>query len=244
MFVKPDWTERIQGGFRRTRYRVEFGDISTENLDKFDVIVPLTEKDFECLRRSSGSSRKNRIAVPSEQCTQLCNDKLALNEALILAGFGAYIPSMGRGLTPPYILKKRIGEWGVDCHIIRNRTDEQTFSQQLDDPAYFCQELIGGPSEFATHILFMGGQIVKALNVMYEFATETPIKGQDQGLYTVIRRCPHLKLFARMLRSINFEGLCCVNYKIARGQPFLLEINPRFGGSLAPYFFSFLRHLR
>jgi hypothetical protein len=242
MFVRQDWAEAIRRGFRRTPYRVEFGEITSASLDRFDVVVPLTHDDLESLRRNSGK-RKNRIAVPSKECERLCNDKMALNQCMIRGGFGAYIPKMGRELTPPYILKKRIGEWGADCHIIRDLKDEQTFSQQLNDPAYFCQELIGGPSEFATHILFMGGRIVKALNVMYEFETETPIKGQSRILYMVIRRCPYLSLFTKMLGTINFEGLCCVNYKMTRGQPFLLEINPRFGGSLAPYFFSFLRHL-
>jgi predicted ATP-grasp superfamily ATP-dependent carboligase len=35
-----------------------------------------------------------------------------------------------------------------------------------------------------------------------------------------------------------------VNYKVVRGLPYILEINPRFGGSLTPYFFSFIRHLK
>ena len=34
---------------------------------------------------------------------------------------------------------------------------------------------------------------------------------------------------------------CCIHYKGAKVRLFLLEINPRFGGSLAPYFFSFVR---
>jgi len=115
---------------------------------------------------------------------------------------------------------------------------------RITDPGYFCQELVSGPSEFATHILFVGRRIVKALNIKYEFESATPIKEQDADCLKVVHRCPHLDLFARMLRAIQFEGLCCVNYKVAQGRPMLLEINPRFGGSLAPYFFSFVRHLR
>jgi len=30
---------------------------------------------------------------------------------------------------------------------------------------------------------------------------------------------------------------------VMRGRPYILEINPRFGGTLGPYFFSFIRHL-
>ncbi len=35
----------------------------------------------------------------------------------------------------------------------------------------------------------------------------------------------------------------CINYKVVNGQPVIFEINPRFGGSLSLFFFSFLRHL-
>ncbi|MGH8049795.1 MAG: hypothetical protein ACREPB_03945, partial [Arenimonas sp.] len=36
---------------------------------------------------------------------------------------------------------------------------------------------------------------------------------------------------------------CCFNYKVRDGQAMILEINPRFGGSLCQYFISFIRHL-
>ncbi len=167
------------------------------------------------------------------------------NLALIKAGFDQYIPKVtqGLGLTTPYILKKRIGWWGTGCYIVRNYDDEKAQLDRINDPEYFCQELVHGSAEFATHILFIGGRIVKSLNIKYEFSIDTPIKGQDPDQLKVVHRCPYLDLFARVLRTVQFEGLCCVNYKVTNGQPFLLEINPRFGGSLAPYFFSFIRHL-
>jgi hypothetical protein len=31
---------------------------------------------------------------------------------------------------------------------------------------------------------------------------------------------------------LNFQGLCCFNYKLVDGQPVIFELNPRFGGSL------------
>jgi carbamoylphosphate synthase large subunit len=178
------------------------------------------------------------------ESVRLCDDKYVFNETVITAGFGLYIPKIaqGRVLTPPYILKKRFGAWGMGCHIICNHDDEEAQLDRINSPEYFCQEIIAGPIEFATHILFVDNKIVKALNIKYEFTTDTPIKGQDTPIFHVVHRCPYLDLFERILRTIEFEGLCCVNYKVANGQPFLLEINPRFGGSLAPYFFSFVRH--
>jgi glutathione synthase/RimK-type ligase-like ATP-grasp enzyme len=206
--------------------------------------VPLSLSALEEARRHS--PQKNALPVPSAESVRLCHDKYEFNEALIKAGFSRYIPKMvqGRALTPPYILKKRMGSWGKGCFVIRNDSDEEAQLDRINDPQYFCQELIHGTAEFATHILFVDGRIVKALNIKYEFAIDTAIKGQTAPLFDVVHRCRYLGLFARILRAIQFEGLCCVNYKVAKGQPFLMEINPRFGGSLAPYFFSFIRHLR
>ncbi len=242
---KPDWQEDIERGFSRTRHKVEFGSITPESFGGFDLVVPLTLADLSRVRRSLPLLSRNPLPVPSEQCVRLCHDKYEFNQTLINAGFGRHIPRIGNGreLEPPYILKKRTGEWGQDCHIIRDRHDEMALIERVGDPAFFCQEIIRGQFEFATHILFTGDRIIKSLNLLYEFESETPIKGQDRELQRVICRCAYLELFGKILRTIGFQGLCCVNYKIYRGQPFLLEINPRFGGSLGPYFFSFLRYL-
>jgi predicted ATP-grasp superfamily ATP-dependent carboligase len=241
----PDWIDEIKCGFRRLPHCVEYGDITEENVRRYDVVVPLSLYALQQARRYSPAT-KNALPLPSEEAVRLCDDKFEFNQALIQAGFGPHIPRMalGTGLQFPYILKKRVGWWGTGCYIIKDRADEQSHLELINDPQYFCQEFLSGPVEFATHILFIDGRIVKALNIKYESASDMAIKGQDAFLYKVVHRCPYLKLFARILRTIQFEGLCCVNYKVATGQPFLLEINPRFGGSLAPYFFSFVRHLR
>lgn len=242
---RPDWEKTIRIGFRRLPHQIEFGPISADSFDKYDIVVPLSLSAVAEARLYCGSQR-GAYPLPSEDTVQLCNDKYEFNKAMFQAGFSQYIPKMAQGpsLTPPYILKKRTGIWGKDCYVIRNREDERAHKDLIADSDYFCQEFIGGRTEFATHILFMDDQIVKALNIRYEFDVDSPIKGQDASLLQVVCRCRYLNLWAKMLRVVKFEGLCCVNYKVANGQPFLLEINPRFGGSLGPYFFSFIKHLR
>ena len=37
---------------------------------------------------------------------------------------------------------------------------------------------------------------------------------------------------AAILDALAYEGTCCFNYKLEGGRPMLLELNPRFGGSL------------
>ncbi len=242
---KPDWTDNIKSGFRRLRHRVEFGSITEDSYQRYDIVVPLSLPALEEARRYAPSI-KNALPLPTAESVDLCDDKYEFNQALIQRGFGHHIPrvALGSALTPPYILKKRISGGGTGCYIIRNRGDQEAHLDRISDPKYFCQEFVPGPTEFATHILFVDGRIVKALNIKYVFSSDSPIKGQTADHFKVIHRCQYLNLFARVLRTIQFEGLCCVNYKVAKGLPFLLEINPRFGGSLAPYFFSFIRHLR
>jgi ATP-grasp domain-containing protein len=243
--AKPEWESEIKSGFRRLPHQIEFGPINEESFQRYDIVVPLSLDTLEIARRCSPFA-KTVLPLPSRESVHLCDDKYQFNQTLIAAGFGRYIPKLGNRatLTLPYILKKRIGEWGKDCFVVRNPEDEAMQLGRITNSEYFCQELIPGSEEFATHILFVGGRIIKALNIKYEFRCDTPIKGQDTAIAQSVYRCQFLDEFAQILEAIQFQGLCCVNYKVANGQPFLLEINPRFGGSLAPYFFAFIRHLR
>ncbi len=242
---KPDWMNGIRNGFEGLAHHIENGPITESSFRQYDVVVPLTLSALEEARRYRplGSSS---LPLPTAESVRLCEDKYELNRALIKAGFGQYIPAMtlGPGLAPPYILKKRTGSWGKECDIIHSYEEEATRHDRLMSPDYFCQEFLPGPTEFATHILFGKGKVVKALDIKYLFDTDMPIKGRNKAILLVVHHCSHLDLFSQMLRAIGFEGLCCINYKIVKGRSFLFEINPRFGGSLAPYFFSFVRHLR
>ena len=240
---KPDWSEDIKKGFNGSRHVLEFGPLSAQGLSAFDLVMPLEISGLIAAQQWPQLLSKNPIPIPREESILLCDDKYKFNQALIQRGFGSNIPTMGADLQPPYILKKRISDWGMECKMIRDAGAEMLVLDKLNDPAFYRQEIIPGRYEFATHILFANDRVVKALNIMYEFESEYSIKGQDPDLYKVIHRCGYLDLFADVLRSIDFQGLCCVNYKVMRGRPYVLEINPRFGGSLSPYFFSFIRQL-
>ena len=109
---RPDWQGYIREGFNRTQHKDEFGPMSPESFGEFDLVVPLTIADVIRVCRCSSLRDKNPIPIPSEECVLLCDDKYAFNQTLIKGGFGRFIPRMGSGLEPPYILKKRTGEWG------------------------------------------------------------------------------------------------------------------------------------
>jgi predicted ATP-grasp superfamily ATP-dependent carboligase len=183
------------------------------------------------------------MPIPSMRAILLCDDKYLLNQRLAANGFDSFVPRMGDTQTYPYILKKRIDAWGANTHIISNPEQEKTFSDKIADPDYFKQQLITGPFEYATHIIFKDGRIVCCLSVEYKFSKERPIKGKDLPAYSTLCPCPYLDLFSEVLSCIGFNGLCCVNYKVHENRPYIFEINPRFGLSLGPYFFAFIRRL-
>ncbi len=241
---KKEWEPEIIKGFKLTQHQIAFSDFSTENLTDYDLVVPLTIKDLELLSERPQFLEKNPLPIPSKECVKLCDDKYTFNQTMISHGYSDMIPQMGGSLSFPYILKKRIDDWGKNCFIIANQAEEQNFSDRINHPDYFCQKLISGNQEYATHILIRNKKILNSLNIVYRFKHEFPIKGKEKELYANICHCPYLESFTEILNKIGFEGLCCVNYKVVDNLPQIIEINPRFGGSLSIFFFSFLNNLR
>lgn len=221
-----------------------FAEVTAEALDAHDLVVPLTLADAKHLRELESLLARNPLPLPDAACVALCDDKLACNRALAAAGFGDHVPEIADGLPFPYVLKKRIDAWGDNTHVVANAEQERRFAALIDDPEYFRQAYVPGQREYAAHLVVHRGRIIAALAVEYGFTRELHKKSREQPPdYRRLRRPTHLPLFRDMLAAIGYEGLCCVNYKLEDGRLRLLEINPRFGASLAPWFFAMVRAL-
>jgi hypothetical protein len=241
-FSQTDWEKTIREGFYDTPHEITFEDPCPHNIKDYDLVVPLTVGDVTYLNEVRNLIIENPIPIPSMESILLCDDKQLLNKSLAANGFGDFLPKMGGTLTYPYMLKKKIDEGSRTCHLITDKQQELVFSDILTHPDYFTQDFIKGSYEYATHILVKNRRIVHALNVEYKFNSDTPIKGKDTQIYTMICHCPYLDVFAAMLSSIGFNGLCCINYKVCGNHPLVLEINPRVGATLCTHFYSFIRH--
>ena len=237
------WQKPIRKGFLFSKHQIAFHAFSSNSISQYDLVVPLNVADLKYLDENRHLVASNPIPIPSWASVQLCDDKYRFNQTLEAKGFGHFIPKISGQLSYPYILKKKTDEWGKNCFIIYGPEQEQEHAAHLINKEFFVQEIIAGHEEFATHILHRDGKILCSLNIQYTFNTDLPIKGQDKKFSRQIVHCPYLDAFADILNAINFEGLCCFNYKVRDGQAMILEINPRFGGSLCQYFISFFRHL-
>lgn len=240
---RKQWQNDIAMPFRLTPHRINFKALTASDLKTSDLIVPLTSEDLVSAIAIREQLSANPIPIPSLDSFTLCNDKYRFNQALINNGFSHHIPTMGKQSNYPYILKKRIGEWSEDVALIFNQNQEQQNLEKIESKDYFCQEMIEGKTEYATHVVIKNKKIICVLNVKYVFNSDLPIKSKDVFLYKTICQCPYIDLFESILNVIDFEGICCINYKVRDDKPFILEINPRFGASLSRHFLFFLRKI-
>ena len=240
----PVQEENLKKGLRYAKsLELEFNEFTDERISNADLVIPLTIPDLKKLTEVPHLVKSSKIPIPTVEAINICDDKYLFYQTLQSKGFDAYLPKIASNLPYPYILKKKVTERGVDNYIIPNPETEQKYQNFISSSEYFCQELVFGKKEYATHILFRDKKIVASLNVEYIFESNFPIKGQDEIVGRRIVSSPFDDLFAEILSAIGFEGICCFNYKEIDRKPLLIEINPRFGASLSLYFICFLRRL-
>lgn len=240
---RPDWHPVLRSGCRAAGYRSTFAPLTPAGIAEHDLVVPLTIADLYHLSEMRGLVERNPIPIPTRPAVAACDDKLLFAETLTANGFGAWVPAISDAPEYPYILKRSVDEGSTHCHLVTDRSGRRELAALAADPRYFAQAFVTGHREYTTHLVMRDRRVLCAMEFEFTYATTTPIKLKDRPIHKRIRRSPHLDLFASILNSVGFEGLCCVNYKSDQGHPWILEINPRMGGSLGRLFFSFVRRL-
>ena len=233
----------LQKGPYAKHYNVNFSKFNLSEISNFDLVVPLTIPDLQFCINNENKLDQNPIPIPSSESFDICNDKGKFKAFMNHYGFSKYLPQEISENQFPFILKKIVDEGGENTHVISNYFDLDIHKEIFNSPEYISQGLIKGVKEYATHIIVKDGKIMNALNIVYKFKSQIYIKGKDQYICRNVCKNKHLELFEDMLQKMNFNGLCCFNYKEENGIPKVLEINPRFGGSLCDFFYPFLQKI-
>lgn len=234
----------IRKGFRLSRHHVDFEKLSPEKIKTYDLVIPLSMDDLRLLQDVPELIANNPIPIPSIESTVICDDKFLFDQTLREKGFGQYLPKTGPNLQLPFLVKKKVSEDGQGCYFVYDAQQKRKLADLIGNPEYFCQEIVRGKNEYDAHILFKNHQVIASLTIKNAFEKDLYLKGRDKFIYTNIDKSPYLDIFSEILNAIDFEGLCCFNYKENNGKPAIFEINPRFDGSISRYFFTFLRHLQ
>lgn len=244
LFSKKDaWEPRIKMALRYLPHSVTFGEFNPQIIAEHDLVVPLVIEDVFYLNEVRHLINDNPIPIPSIECVRLCDDKYAFAQTLITRNFGDYIPQINGDLPYPFFLKKKIDMGGENSYFVENREQELALINEMNSDDYFRQKFISGGSEYSTHIFFDKQHIVRSITLQHIFEKDSSISGRDYQFGIKMVDCPYLDIFAAILKSIGYEGLCCFDYKVMDNRPCIFEINPRFGGNLSLFFFSFLRSL-
>lgn len=232
------WQQSLQTGFANTKHKITFDNFSKENICKYDLVIPLNLDDSYFLNEHKDKIENNPIPIASKEVIDLCDDKVRFNQFMIANGFSDYIPAVDISNTLPFIVKKRIDVFGHNSHIVSTHEDRRHLAHTINDPEYFTQALVTGNKEYATHIYFNQGKILYALNIEYIFDQDIAIKGPDKPLARTVCSNQYLDLFSDILNTIDYQGICCINYKIENNKPLILEINPRVGGSFCEFIYT------
>ncbi len=244
LFSRRDtWEPGIRRGFAGLPHRLHFDHLALADLERHDLIVPLSLDDVRLLRLQPPHVRERVVPLPDAACTELCHDKPRLNRFLTDAGFALHIPPMGEDLAPPYVCKPERGENSQGCLLVADAQSEQRLGPCLRAPGLFRQAAVRGHVEYATHFLMRDGGLVRELTVAYHHDRPLYVKNAARPVPKTLGVCPDAATLQAMLRTIGYDGLGCANFKFEQGRLYLLEINPRMSRGLAEYFFSFLRSI-
>jgi hypothetical protein len=221
----------ITANIDHARFRPSFAPLDAVDLTRFDLVVPLRLEQFEQLR-SVAEGPERRAVLPASELVTLIDDKLAFNRWLIDQGFGANVPALLEGPGEyPAIRKMRHGDWGMGITLLRDAGDENG-----DDPnGSFRQRAVAGEHEDVLHLLRVDGRIRFSLCYRYQMGKPLSVRGQQDAAVSMAPAdpAPAWDLCLSILDRLGFEGTCCFNYKLDGDHVWLLELNPRFGGSLA-----------
>ncbi len=235
---------KIRLAFRFLPHTVTFAELSPQTIAEHDLVIPLNIKDVFYLNEVRHLIKNNAIPVPSTECVKICDDKYIFGQKMVENNFGDYIPQINGDLPYPFFFKKKIDVSGSHSYLVENEEQYLSLVNSVNSDEYFRQKFVSGKSEFSTHIFFNKQRIVRSVTLEYIFLKDGAISGKDeQFAIKMLSSSPYLDLFTAILNSIGYEGICCFNYKVIDNRPCIFEINPRFGGNLALYFFSFLRSL-
>lgn len=234
---KEDWITKSKGKIDTSKFDITYSPISEQkSLRKFDAVIPLYETEVHYLNTKFDSKNGIKFIIPKTSVSTICEDKKTFYDFMNNNGFINYTPLVSDSLSIPFILKKRIDEWGQNAFVIQNEIDLETYKEQLLSKEFIKQEYFFGKEEFTTHFLFKNGELKYFFTLKFAFINDCYVKGVQSPPFKTATitesKTDFIPLFTDILNSLEYEGVGCFNYKIKDGLPKIFEINPRVGGSL------------
>lgn len=232
---KYDWEKLIKNKLKKsTLFFYEFDEVDP---NIFDIVVPLSLHAQKYANEHPKLLESGKALIPSNYCIDLCDNKKSFHDFLVKNNFGMYAPKINNDLIFPYILKKKVGVWGVGISIIYNSQDELENLEKIESDDYFREEYILGKEEYTAHVVIKNKSIVFFKAVKFIFSEKYFVKGKDykQTSQYEVNHSRFKQTFENILITMDYQGICCFNYKIVNQGLMIFEMNPRYGSSMTDF---------
>lgn len=213
-----------------------------------DVLIPM-EEDTQILisKHKTAFSCLTNIFVAHHECLSLIQDKLIVISQAESLGIPTPktvgVPDVESGLSLvdrfsyPVVVKPRVGSGSAGVQYIETREALPPALRKAfqNGGAPLVQERLPREgSGIGASFLMDAGQNVLA-SFVHKRLREYPVGGGPSTLRESIVDERVREYGERLLRSFGFQGVAMVEFKVDSrdGTPKLLEVNPRFWGSLA-----------
>jgi predicted ATP-grasp superfamily ATP-dependent carboligase len=231
------------------RYPDQFIQFLLEEVERnrYDCLLPMEEETLLLLARcQSEISKYTYLLIPDLKKIEFVRDKRNLIQFAEKQGIPVprtfyspptpYLPRQGRGEGEAYVIKPRISSGSFGIAYVRSKEDLISAYQKVHAkyPYPLIQEWIpDGGGVFGLSALFDEVSNVKAAFV-HKKLRMYPVQGGPSTLREGVHHPQVMELGLSLLKSLNWRGVAMVEFKLdpRDGIPKLMEVNPRFWGSL------------
>lgn len=197
------------------------------------VVIPLIEAHIAKCPRIGAS------LFPSPDALQILSDKANFSTYVTERGLTSHVPKTFSASAPqfPCVLKRLDLNSGRGVAIVRNAAELAALLHETPwvGHPYLLQEVIEGTADYVTHAVCRSGEILWHRSYRYELNACDPIQrpGNFGKTSRIDAKAEVLQVVSSLLEPIGYDGPLAVDYRFTTdGTLKILEVNPRFGGSL------------
>jgi predicted ATP-grasp superfamily ATP-dependent carboligase len=214
----------------------------------YDLVLPMEEETLLLLARHREEfAPMARLPIPPYETIVKVRDKGWLLQQAAQQGIPiprtvwvknlAELATIKEIIPPPWVIKPRVSSGSFGIAYVEHEEDLPGAYRKVHSqfPFPLIQERLPWEGEaFGCSALLDRGSRVKALFV-HRRLREYPITGGPSTLRESVRHPQIEELGIRLLQSLTWHGVAMVEFKVdpRDSEPKLMELNPRFWGSLA-----------
>lgn len=216
-------------------------------LRKPDVLIPVYEETFVVAKHKKLLGDYVNLFVPDFDMILAVHDKQNLYKTAETLGIPTpksisvsdleKRPQLTASFRYPVLIKPRQGggAWGIEQVDSEQKLikiiEQQEYPGNLPGERFVVQEWISGRVSCCGMLTKQGDF---RAGCCYRQLRETPLAGGTATYRESINAPDIMVHFQRLLKTLNWDGICQADFIVddVTGKPYLIDVNPRFWGSL------------